>query len=70
VVSLARAGTPMGALLARALRWLGRTDVRHYSISIIRDRGIDENALAFILRNGKGVRRRDWRSWTAGPPRG
>ncbi|MDG4552983.1 MAG: tellurite-like stress resistance cysteine protease StiP [Candidatus Competibacter sp.] len=50
VVSLARAGTPVGALLARALRWLGRTDVRHYSISIIRDRGIDENALAFILR--------------------
>ncbi|HAS52184.1 MAG TPA: hypothetical protein DCS21_10755 [Gammaproteobacteria bacterium] len=50
VVSLARAGTPIGALLARALRQLGRPDVRHYSISIIRDRGIDENALAFILR--------------------
>ncbi|MCP5159453.1 MAG: cysteine protease StiP family protein [Gammaproteobacteria bacterium] len=50
VVSLARAGTPIGALLIRALRWLGRTDIRHYSISIIRDRGIDENALAFILR--------------------
>lgn len=50
VVSLARAGTPMGALLARALRRQGRSDVRHYSISIIRDRGIDENALAFILR--------------------
>jgi hypothetical protein len=51
VVSLARAGTPIGALLARALRQLGRSDVRHYSISIIRDRGIDENALAFILRH-------------------
>ena len=50
VVSLARAGTPVGALLARALRWIGRDDVRHYSISIIRDRGIDQNALAFILR--------------------
>lgn len=50
VVSLARAGTPMGALLARALRRLGRSDVRHYSISIIRDRGMDENALAFMLR--------------------
>jgi hypothetical protein len=50
VVSLARAGTPIGALLARALRGLGRTEVRHYSISIIRDRGIDENALKFILR--------------------
>lgn len=51
VVSLARAGTPIGALLARALRFLGRSDVRHYSVSIIRDRGIDENALRFILRH-------------------
>lgn len=51
LVSLARAGTPIGALLARALRWLGRSEARHYSISIIRDRGIDENALAFILRH-------------------
>jgi hypothetical protein len=50
VVSLARAGTPVGALLARALRGLGRAEVRHYSISIVRDRGIDENALKFILR--------------------
>jgi hypothetical protein len=51
IISLARAGTPVGALLARALRGLGRLEVRHYSISIIRDRGIDENALAFILRH-------------------
>lgn len=50
VVSLARAGTPIGALLTRALQQRGRSDARHYSISIIRDRGIDENALAFILR--------------------
>lgn len=50
VVSLARAGTPVGALLVRALRRLGRSDARHYSISIIRDRGIDENALRHILR--------------------
>lgn len=50
IVSLARAGTPIGALLARALRTLGRNDVCHYSISIIRDRGIDQNALKFILR--------------------
>jgi len=50
LVSLARAGTPIGVLLIRALRQWGRTDARHYSISIIRDRGIDQNALAFILR--------------------
>ena len=50
LVSLARAGTPIGVLLIRALRQWGRIDDRHYSISIIRDRGIDQNALAFILR--------------------
>lgn len=49
IVSLARAGTPIGALLARALRTLGAQHVRHYSISIIRDRGIDVNALWYIL---------------------
>ncbi len=49
VVSLARAGTPVGALLHRALERLGVAS-RHYSISIIRDRGIDRRALAHILR--------------------
>lgn len=51
LVSLARAGTPIGALLQRALtRRLG-IESRHYSISIIRDRGIDERALAYILQH-------------------
>lgn len=47
LASLARAGTPIGILLARALRRRGRT-VAHYSVSIIRDRGIDAQALAHI----------------------
>lgn len=47
LASLARAGTPIGILLARALRRRGR-NVAHYSISIIRDRGIDPQALAHI----------------------
>lgn len=50
LVSLARAGTPVGALLQRALRHHLQVDSRHYSISIIRDRGIDEQALRFLLR--------------------
>lgn len=50
LVSLARAGTPIGALLKRALAQLGVTDAVHYSLSIIRDRGIDSNALKYILR--------------------
>jgi Phosphoribosyl transferase (PRTase)/PELOTA RNA binding domain len=49
LVSLARAGTPVGVILGRILRRrLGR-GVVHYSLSIIRDRGIDEIALRFIL---------------------
>ena len=47
IASLARAGTPIGVLLARTLRAWGHA-VRHYSISIVRDRGIDRNALAYI----------------------
>lgn len=46
LVSLARAGTPVGVLLKRILQnTLGIPDVAHYSISIIRDRGIDTVAL-------------------------
>jgi hypothetical protein len=47
MASLARAGTPIGVLLLRALR-ARNYPVAHYSISIIRDRGIDLNALAYI----------------------
>lgn len=48
LVSLARAGTPIGVLVTRGLRRRGVVVV-HYSISIIRDRGIDRVALAHIL---------------------
>lgn len=51
LVSLARAGTPVGVLLHRALKRLGR-DSHHYSVSIIRDKGIDFQALDFILASG------------------
>ncbi|WP_448663669.1 cysteine protease StiP family protein [Sphingomonas sp. CJ20] len=47
IVSLARAGTPIGVLLARTLRARGHI-AHHYSVSIIRDRGIDRVALAHI----------------------
>lgn len=49
LVSLARAGTPVGVLLHRGLKALGRASV-HYSISIIRDRGVDAVALEYICR--------------------
>lgn len=49
LVSLARAGTPVGVILKHTLTEHCQRKVWHYSISIIRDRGIDENALQYIL---------------------
>lgn len=53
IVSLARAGTPIGILIKRYLemKYKGKDNgtVPHYSISIIRGKGIDENALKYIL---------------------
>lgn len=48
LLSLARAGTPIGVLLNRTLKELMGCDARHYSISIIRDKGLDETALRYV----------------------
>lgn len=53
IVSLARAGTPLGILIRRYIRKKYKFECPHYSISIIRDRGIDRNAIEFILKNHK-----------------
>lgn len=49
LVSLARAGIPIGILLRRYIAKKYYVNVFHYSISIIRGRGIDKNAMAYIL---------------------
>lgn len=49
LVSLARAGTPVGILIKRYFNFCS-IDAPHYSISIIRDRGIDENAILYITQ--------------------
>ncbi|MDN3016797.1 cysteine protease StiP family protein [Paenibacillus sp. BSR1-1] len=49
LVSLARAGTPVGILIKRYLKRRYNVSLKHYSISIIRDRGMDENAIHYIL---------------------
>ena len=49
LVSLARAGTSVGVLLRRYLRKKYGIDAPHYTISIIRGRGIDRNAMDHIL---------------------
>lgn len=48
LVSLARAGIPIGILLRRYLL-TRQVEVKHYAISIIRGRGIDRNAMDYIL---------------------
>lgn len=49
LVSLARAGIPIGILLKHYLKWKYGADVPHYAISIIRGKGIDKNAVRTIL---------------------
>ena len=49
IVSLARAGTPLGVLIRRYILRRFGYDCPHYSVSIIRDRGIDRNAIRYIL---------------------
>ncbi|MBQ2937909.1 MAG: cysteine protease StiP family protein [Clostridia bacterium] len=49
LVSLARAGTPIGILLKRFIRFKYNIVVPHYSISIIRGKGIDVNAINYIV---------------------
>lgn len=48
LVSLARAGTPIGILLKRTIEEKFKIKVEHYSISIIRGKGIDVNAMRYI----------------------
>lgn len=50
LVSLARAGTPAGVLLKRFIRFRYGEEWPHYSISIIRGKGIDTNALNHIVK--------------------
>lgn len=48
LVSLARAGTPIGVILTQLLKTNFSRKVKHYTVSIIRDKGLDINALKFI----------------------
>ena len=50
IVSLARAGTPIGILIRLYIRKKYGYECPHYSVSIIRDRGIDRNAINYILQ--------------------
>lgn len=81
LVSLARAGIPIGILVKRYIEEKYHFSVPHYAISIIRDRGIDHNAMDYLLRHyepqqlqfldgwiGKGAILRELRSALADYP--
>ncbi|MEV5309285.1 phosphoribosyltransferase [Streptomyces sp. NPDC052610] len=48
LVSLARAGTPVGVLMRRWAQDRHGLDLAHYAVSIVRGRGIDANALRWL----------------------
>ncbi|MFE0382824.1 phosphoribosyltransferase [Streptomyces bungoensis] len=48
LVSLARAGTPVGVLMRRWARYRHALDLPHYAVSIVRGRGIDATALRWL----------------------
>jgi hypothetical protein len=48
LVSLARAGTPVGVLMRRWARHAHGLELPHYAVSIVRGRGIDANALRWL----------------------
>ena len=49
IVSLARAGIPIGILVKHYIRQKYQLEVPHYAISIIKGRGIDDNAMKYLL---------------------
>lgn len=54
LVSLVRAGLPVGILIKHYLERQYGVKVPHYGVSIIRGRGIDHEAMAYILARHKG----------------
>ncbi|MFB8174631.1 phosphoribosyltransferase [Streptomyces sp. NPDC055966] len=48
LVSLARAGTPVGVLMRRWAQFRHGLDLPHYAVSIVRGRGIDATALRWL----------------------
>lgn len=48
--SLVRAGVPYGVILSRELKHRG-VDVTHFGVSIIRDKGLDTNAIKAVLQH-------------------
>ena len=50
IVSIARAGTPVGVLLKRWIRYCHGQVVPHYSVSVANGAGLDVNAVSWLCR--------------------
>jgi hypothetical protein len=64
LVSLARAGTPVGVLMRRWARFAHGLDVPHYALSIVRGRGIDMVALEYLAAHHDPTRVMFVDGWT------
>lgn len=64
IASLARAGTPYGILIRKYLKFKYDINIQHYSISIIRGKGIDYNALLYILEKNTNANIQFVDGWT------
>jgi citrate lyase beta subunit/adenine/guanine phosphoribosyltransferase-like PRPP-binding protein len=51
LVSLARAGVPVGVLMRRWAHHAHGLDLPHYAVSIVRGRGLDANAMRWLTRH-------------------
>jgi Phosphoribosyl transferase (PRTase)/PELOTA RNA binding domain len=49
LVSLCQTGTPIGILLRRWASWRHETALAHYTVSVVRGHGVDDNALSYVL---------------------
>jgi adenine/guanine phosphoribosyltransferase-like PRPP-binding protein len=64
LVSLMRAGTPIGVLMRRWAQRVHGLDLPHYSVSMIRGRGIDQTALAYLAAHHDPARVMFVGGWT------
>lgn len=64
LVSLARAGTPIGVLMSRYIQYKYGFIPPHYAVSIIRGKGIDENALIYMINKHQSTNIQFIDGWT------
>jgi Phosphoribosyl transferase (PRTase)/PELOTA RNA binding domain len=64
LVSLCQTGTPIGILFRRWAAWRHGAALRHYTVSVVRGHGVDDNALAYILDRHDGAALQFVDGWT------